>query len=304
MVFIKPGMSLQTAAETLKGNGIVSDKNDFIFTAKFLSLEQRIQAGQYALSQDQTNLSLLSAMTGTGQAKTLVTIPEGFTNKQIAGILRMKVGLDSAAFMDACEDTILLKKYEIDAPSFEGFLFPDTYYLYSFIEPAQVIDILVNRFKQVFNIDMQHRAAEWSLTVTETVSLASIIQGEMVQSSEASLIASVYHNRLRRSMRLQADPTIQYIIPNGPRRLFNGDLAIDSPYNTYLYRGLPPGPVCNPGEIALEAALNPSQDSYLYMVSTGDGYHAFNESFRDHLRDKARLDSIRTALTRQRRSQH
>lgn len=137
-------------------------------------------------------------------------------------------------------------------------------------------------------------------TQTQIVTIASIIEGEMLHKSEAPLISAVYHNRLKKRMPLQADPTIQYIIKGAPRRLFRSDLAKESPYNTYLHRGLPPGPVCNPGETSLNAALYPASESYLFMVSTGDGYHAFNYTFEDHIRDKARLDSLRQALAQDR----
>lgn len=296
IVSVTPGMTVQDVALQLEQAGVISKADDFVFAAGFLNFDQRIQAGEYVLPYGQSNWSLLSRLVNAGSASTLITIPEGYNSRQIARLLKKKIGMDSSAFTYAICDTALLKKYGIDAPSFEGFLFPDSYNFYRTMTPSWVVDQMVRRFFQVFDSTMQRRAAELGLTVTEAVTLASIIEGEMIYKTEAPLISAVYHNRLKKKMRLQADPTIQYLIKDGPRRLYRRDLAIDSPYNTYKHAGLPPGPVCNPGKAALKAALYPADEPYLFMVSNGDGSHSFNVSFEDHLRDKARLDSLRAAI--------
>ena len=133
--------------------------------------------------------------------------------------------------------------------------------------------------------------------MSQAVTLASIIQGEVMQWDEASLISAVYHNRLKRRMPLEADPTIQYIISDGPRRLLKDDLKIDSPYNTYRYRGLPPGPINNPGKRAIIAALYPADVDYLYFVAQGDGSHSFNSTHDGHIRDKRKLSRLRRLVT-------
>ncbi len=298
---IVPGMSLMKVAELLRETKIIDRQEDFIFAAEFLNFDHRIQAGEYDLPYGISNSSLLSMIVNAGGAASLVTIPEGCTSRQIAGMLQTEIGIDSTSFMEAVYDTVHINKYGLLTPSFEGFLFPDSYNFHKDMSALQVIDLMVNRFFTVFHKCVDASPDEVNLSFTELVTLASIVEGEMSLLPEAPKISAIYQNRLRKNMRLQADPTIQYIIKKGPRRLYNGDLAIDSPYNTYLYSGLPPGPVCNPGRAALMAALNPAPDPYLYMVSKGDGSHAFNTKFSDHLRDKARLDSLRIVVSRERR---
>lgn len=296
IVSISPGMSVKDVASLLEDAGVITKARDFVFAAGLLNFDQRIQAGEYVLPYGQSNWALLSRLINAGSAATLITIPEGYTCRQIAKLLSKKIGMDSTAFVYAAFDTTLLKKYGIKAPSFEGFLFPDSYNFYRTMTPSWVIDLMVRRFFQVYDSLMAAKAADMGLSLTEAVTLASIIEGEMIYDWEAPLISAVYNNRLRKRMLLQADPTIQYLTPEGPRRLYRSDLAIDSPYNTYIYPGLPPGPVCNPGKVALQAALNPAPEPFLYLVSKGDGSHAFNTDYESHLRDKARLDSLRAAL--------
>ena len=140
------------------------------------------------------------------------------------------------------------------------------------------------------------------MNLHEAVILASIIQGEVMIDDEAPIVSAVYHNRLKRGIPLAADPTIQYLLPDGPRRLLNKDLEIDSPYNTYKNRGLPPGPVNNPGRIAIEAAINPADVDYIYFVAKGDGSHAFNRTHSGHLRDKQKFQQVRREVARKERT--
>jgi len=299
-VSIKPGMSVRTTGELLEVLGVVDHAADFVFSARFLLLDHRIQAAEYALPYGKSNVDILERLVHGVTGSTYITIPEGYTSRQIASLLQETIGMDSAWFMQVVEDTALIAQYGLDAPSFAGFLFPDSYDFYRVMKPSWIIHRMVKRFFEIFDTTHQAQAAELGFTLTEIVTLASIIEGEMLYKSEAPLISAVYHNRLKRRMLPQADPTIQYLIPGGPRRLYRSDLTIKSPYNTYIHRGLPPGPVCNPGRTTLIAALNPAPEPYLFMVSSGDGYHAFNTSFIDHIRDKARLDSLRQALAQSR----
>jgi UPF0755 protein len=297
-ITVSPGMTLQEVARLLADSGVVGSAEEFIFAAEFQDLDERVQAGRYVLSYGKTNQQILRDLTNNGATALLVTLPEGATARRMASILKREIGLDSAAFMKSVFDSVLLKKYGIEAPSFEGFLFPDSYHFTRDMDPAWIIDMMVRRFFTIFDDSLQNRALQLGLSLNEAVTLASIIQGEMTLESEAPLISAVYHNRLKQGMKLQADPTIQYIIKNGPRRLYKGDLSIESPYNTYLHGGLPPGPVCNPGKTALRAALYPADKPYLYMVARGDGSHAFNVDFESHLKDKTRLDRIRRELAK------
>jgi UPF0755 protein len=298
-VTITPGMSVQAIAAQLKERGIIESSRDFIISARLLLLDHSIQAGDFPLPYGRSNAELLNRLMHSGTNATLVTIPEGFTSFQIAGLLKRQIGLDSTKFMQAVHDTALLAQYGIKAPSFEGYLFPDSYNFYHNMKPSWVVQRMVRRFFQIYDSQHMARAARMGFTRNQVITLASIIEGEIKISEEGPLISAVYFNRLKRNMPLQADPTIQYILADR-RRLFRSDLTIESLYNTYLHRGLPPGPVCNPGELAIESALAPAAVPYIFMVSQGDGSHAFNTTLADHLRSKVKLDSLRQALARSR----
>jgi UPF0755 protein len=295
-VDVKPGMSVQTLALLMKEKGVIRSASEFVFSAKLLRLDDQIQAGLYPLPYGRSNAQLLVRLSSAGASAALITIPEGMTSQEIAQLLEKRCGLDSAAFMEVVRDSALRAANRISAPSLEGFLFPDSYHIYREMKPEWIVQRMVDRFYQIFDSTMQTRAAAMGMSVVEAVTLASIIEGEMFDPAEDGCISAVYHNRLKKNMLLQADPTIQYIIMNNRRRLFRSDLAVESPYNTYLHRGLPPGPVCNPGKRALRAALHPDAVPYLFMVSQGDGTHAFSTNLTDHLRAKEKLDSLRQML--------
>ena len=176
----------------------------------------------------------------------------------------------------------ILAANNINATSLEGYLHPETYYLYHDTSPEDIITILLNEFWKKFDKTLQDRANQLGFTVHEVVTLAAIIEGEAMLSSERTTISSVYHNRLRINMKLQADPTIQYIIPGPPKTLSNRDLRIKSDYNTYQNYGLPPGPINNPGIESIKAALFPEDTDYIFFVAQGDGSHAFTTNEKDH----------------------
>jgi UPF0755 protein len=195
--------------------------------------------------------------------------------------------------MEIVSDPFVCTHYGVQASTLEGYLYPDTYQFHLDPTPEEIVERMINRFWNIFDDSLRERAREMGLSIHQIVTLASIVEGEAVIDSERTVIAALYWNRLNRNMRLQADPTIQYIIRNGPRRLYKKDLAIDSPYNTYLHRGLPPGPVTNPGYASIYAVLYPASVNYLYMVANGDGSHSFSMSISGHLKAKKHLDQIR-----------
>ncbi len=170
----------------------------------------------------------------------------------------------------------------------EGYLFPDSYYVYERSSPSEIIGIFYNGFKKFMTDSLQARADLMRFSVHDILTLASIVEGETNKIDEMPKIASVYLNRLDRGMKLEADPTIQYLQPNGWKRLLYKDLKINSPYNTYLYTGLPPGPINNPGREAILAVLYPAKTNYLFFVATGEGGHNFSRTFSEHLRNVAK----------------
>jgi len=181
----------------------------------------------------------------------------------------------------------------IAASNLEGFLYPETYQFNWGLSEKDVVRALVEEFKKHIPDSVYTNLRNIGLNLQELVTLASLIEGEAVMDDERSRISAVFHNRLKINMRLEADPTIQYIIPDGPRRILFEDLEIDSPYNTYKYRGLPPGPINNPGVKSLIAAAFPASETYLYFVATGDGRHTFTRSLAEHLEAKKILDRMR-----------
>jgi UPF0755 protein len=212
-----------------------------------------------------------------------VTIPEGSTIWQIATLLDAEGLVDKQRFLELSMDPSLASFYVPEANSLEGFLFPDTYHFIKGIGGDGVIETIVQRFFREFTREDERRARELGMSVYEIVTLASIIEKEAVVDREKPIIAGVFYNRLRRGMRLQADPTVLY----GQRRrgrITRRDLRAKHPYNTYVQNGLPPGPIANPGAAALKAALYPARVSYLYFVSKNDGTHYFSRTLRDHQR--------------------
>ena len=215
-----------------------------------------------------------------------VTFPEGYTVKQIAARLEKREIIDNQEeFLSVAFSAEMTTILGIAGESIEGYLFPDTYLLTKGLTPDEVIKIMVAHFKRVYKPDFSLRAAELGITDHEIITLASIIEKETGLPEERPLISAVFHNRLKIGMKLDCDPTIIYVLKLEGRfkdRLRTRDLKYDSLFNTYLYSGLPPGPIANPGKDSLEAALYPADEKFLYFVSKNDGSHHFSETFREH----------------------
>jgi len=300
-IVIEKGMTLRQVALILEEKGLIHDNSDFCWAAYLMRAESRIQPGSFLLPRGSSNSDIIRFLLKPGIQTKDVTIQEGLTVKQIAGIFQAELEIDSVEFVRLCEDSAFAMGLGVNAERLEGYLFPDTYNCYMSSSSSEIISRMVNQFFDVFNDSLQTMATQIGLNLHKAVILASIIQGEVIVAEEAPIVSAVYHNRLKRRIALGADPTIQYIIKDGPRRLLNGDLKIDSPYNTYKYRGLPPGPVNNPGRVALEAAVNPADVKYIYFVAKGDGSHAFNTSHVGHQRDKAKFQQVRRKVAREKR---
>jgi UPF0755 protein len=190
-----------------------------------------------------------------------------------------------------------------NAPSLEGYLMPETYQFEWKTPEDQIIKHLAANTLKIFEADtIQQRLLQLGISPLEIITLASIIEGEVVVDSERVYVSSLYHNRLRLGWPLQADPTIQYIVPGPPRRLLHHDLEIDSPYNTYKYPGLPPGPISNPGKKSILAALYPADTPYLYMVAIGDGRHQFSKTLKEHNYWHARYNEVRRKVRQEQRA--
>lgn len=283
-ITILEGSSVTSVANLLYDEQCFSkiDINIFKIMMKATLKENKIYAGRYNLNGVSKLGELIQLITSSSGSKVKLTFIEGWGIEQYASKLENSLGIDSSRFVDICNSNYIEKKFDIKAPSCEGFLYPDTYIFLTSYTEKQVINKMINQFLHTYNNFIKNKSASFNLSVNEVVTLASIIQGEASKRSEMNMISSVYHNRLNKKMLLQADPTIQYIVPGPNRRLWNKDLKIDNPYNTYLYKGLPPGPISNPGLSALLAAVNPEQSDYLYFVSDAEGGHMFSKTVSEH----------------------
>ena len=281
VITIEKGMSLNSVSHLLLENEIIVNQNIFKLKVITRGLASKIPTGRFLINGKISGAILIDLIFNKGPIKLKLTIPEGSQSKNLFKDINTLLNTDYD-FNKYFNSTEILEQYKVDASSLEGYLYPDTYYLYHDSSPEEIIDILLSEFWKKFDENLQHRANQLGFSVHEVVTLASIIEGEAMLDSERSTISSVYHNRLKINMKLQADPTIQYIIPGPPKTLSNRDLRIKSDYNTYQNYGLPPGPINNPGIASIKAALYPEDTNFLFFVAQGDGSHAFTTNEKDH----------------------
>ena len=281
VITIEKGMSLNSVSNLLLENEIIVNQNIFKLKVITRGLASKIPTGRFLIDGKISDAILIDLIFNKGPIKLKLTIPEGSQSKNLFQDINILLNTDYN-FNKYFNSTEILEKYKIDASSLEGYLYPNTYYLYHDSSPEEIIDILLSEFWKKFDENLQDRANQLGFSVHEVVTLASIIEGEAMLDSERSTISSVYHNRLKINMKLQADPTIQYIIPGPPKTLSNRDLRIKSDYNTYQNYGLPPGPINNPGIASIKAALYPEDTNFLFFVAQGDGSHAFTTNEKDH----------------------
>ncbi len=281
VITIEKGMSLNSVSNLLLENEIIVNQNIFKLKVITRGLASKIPTGRFLVDGKISDAILIDLIFNKGPIKLKLTIPEGSQSKNLFKDINTLLNTDYD-FNKYFNSTKILEQYQVDASSLEGYLYPDTYYLYHDSSPEEIIDILLSEFWKKFDENLQDRANQLGFSVHEVVTLASIIEGEAMLDSERSTISSVYHNRLKINMKLQADPTIQYIIPGPPKTLSNRDLRIKSDYNTYQNYGLPPGPINNPGIASIKAALYPEDTNFLFFVAQGDGSHAFTTNEKDH----------------------
>lgn len=281
-VTIENGDSMTRIVQRLKEARVIEDGAALLILAKLSGKDREIQAGRYSFEKGTTLYSIFNKLTRGDVTLREVTIPEGLTIRQIAGILNRQIEIDSLEFVRLATDSRFVKGLGIPALNLEGYLFPDTYRLSWGTTQEKVARVMVEQFKKTFTDSLTRRAGEIDFSLADVVTLASMIEAEARDGNERNLISAVYHNRLRRGMLLQCDPTVIYALPELDRPLLLKDLEVDSPYNTYKYPGLPPGPICNPGKASILAALYPADVNYLYFVATGKGSHIFSTSLTQH----------------------
>ena len=297
-VAINQGESLDIISKNLFNKGVITNKRIFQLITKIKGLDTSIPIGTFNLKSVNVNKDIINHLVFGIPERTRITILEGWNSRQLAKHLSNEMGLDYDNIINTVNDNNFIKSLKVQSESLEGYLYPDTYFFYDGVDEVSVIKRLVRESQVFWNDSNIAMANSMNFSQHEILTLASIIEGEAIYDSERPIISAVYHNRLKRGMKLQADPTIQYVIEDGPRRLLNKDLRIKSPYNTYLYKGLPPGPINSPGFMSLHAALYPQENEYLYFVAKGDGYHTFSKNEKEHDRAKRAFQRVRKKVKR------
>lgn len=283
IVTVKEGMPLKEISSVLEQRGLIRNRLVFMAWARLNGYSRRIKAGEYRLNPSMSSIRILEVLTRGVILTYTVTVPEGFSIKQIAGVLHEQGLARMDEFIAYALKSDSPKKHGIESPSLEGYLYPDTYIFARGLSVSSIIDVMVKRFKEIIT-PLNDMVIKSGMSLNELVTLASIIEKETGRAEERPLIASVFLNRLRKNMRLESDPTVIYGIKDFSGNLKRKDLSTHTPYNTYMIRGLPPGPIASPGRDSLMAVLSPENTDFLYFVSKNDGSHYFSKTLEEHNR--------------------
>lgn len=283
-VVVQYGLGFKALSTLLYQKGMILHPVKFRLFARIKGYDKRIKAGEYLLSSAMTPEKILETMVDGRVYLHRLTIPEGYNLGQIAKAVETEGFTSEADFLKAATDPDLVHVKGIDAQTFEGYLFPDTYYFPRGVTPENIISIMVKRFQTVFKPEWEKQTKTLGMTIHQVITLASIIEKETAVADERPIISSVFHNRLKRNMRLESDPTVIYGMGDYNGNITRKDLESPTRYNTYTMKGLPPGPISNTGAKAIEAALFPADTKFLYFVSRNNQTHYFSTNFRDHNR--------------------
>ena len=294
-VIVPKGASVRSAAESLAVAGVIGSTRLFRWYAAVDGRARAIKPGTYDLPTGSGYAAVLEALVAGDGVLHTVVIPEGFDLRDITPLLASALEVPEDSVTAAVTDPALRQRLEIPTASVEGYLFPATYTFPMGTAARDAVRAMVMRWEAVWNPAWNARLSAMGITRHEAMTMASIVEKEARRAEERPVIAAVYWNRIRRRMRLQADPTVQYALPQHVDRVLYRDLTVDSRYNTYRYDGLPPGPIASPGSAAMAAALAPAKVPYLFFVARADGSHEFTTSFQEHARA---IRAIRTAARR------
>ena len=282
IVDIPTGSSFLKVTEILNQAGLVKNRVFFYSLAIMKRAVRSIRAGEYEFNTSLTPAAIINKLLH-GEIKIhKVVIREDLSMREIAAVLDKEKLINKEIFFELATDEEFLESLGVEADSIEGYLFPDTYFLDRSMSTRQIMKIMVNQFWEKITPEMIKRARNMKLDVHQLVTFASIIGKETGDDAEKSMISAVFHNRLKKKMRLQSDPTSVYDLNNFEGKILRSHLKRKSPYNTYVTRGLPPGPIANPGLSSLKAALYPAPVKHLYFVSKNDGSHFFSTSLVEH----------------------
>jgi UPF0755 protein len=300
-VQVPPGASFVQVADSLRARGIVRFAPVFRAYARLRDADSRVRPGTYAFQRGQAWSSILADLRSGRVVTAKIVIPEGWSTVGIAPRIAAITGVDSATVLKRLLSDSLPARYDVPGPTLEGYLYPATYDFPLNVDADTVIARMVATYKRVWTAARQAKADSLQMSEREVITLASIVEKEAKRREEMPLIASVYHNRLRIGIPLQADPTVQYALGTHRQRLLYSDIrqVENNPYNTYQIRGLPPGPIGSPSSMAIDATLQPATTKHLYFVARPDGSHIFTNSLVEHNRAKrqVRLQAQRAATS-------
>lgn len=289
---IPQGSSTGQVANLLYQKHLIKQVQVFKGLARYHKLDGQLKAGEYILSPGWTPAQIIATLTSGKVTQYTFTVPEGYTLKQIAELLEQKGYVKKADFLQQAAQGDFNFEFVKALPKtpdrLEGYLFPDTYHIEKGASSADIINVMLKRFSQEITPEFISRAQAQGLSVPQAVTLASIVEREAARDSERPKVAAVFFNRLKQNMKLESCATVQYALGEHKERLLYKDLAIDSPYNTYKYRGLPIGPIASPGRASLQAVINPAPVDYLFFVVSVDGEHAFSKTLEEHNKNKAK----------------
>lgn len=278
------GSSLKKLAGELESAGIISSARMFVFYARLRGADARVKAGSYQFSDGLSPAEILRRMVAGEIFAARFAVPEGYSTYQIAELLESRGIFKKEPFLKQCVNRELLKELGISGTSVEGYLYPSTYTIPPNMDEAGLVRMMVEQFDKVYGQRFAERVKALGVSRSMVVTVASMIEKEAVVPTERPLIASVFRNRLKRGMPLQSDPTAIYGIRAFGGKVSKQDIMRRTPYNTYLIKGLPPGPIGNPGKDAIEAAITPAASDYLYFVARKDGTHYFSATLEEHNR--------------------
>ena len=283
---VKKGESFSQITNRLYNSHIIPGKINFKIAGIIYGAQTKIRPARYYIPNGLSYLDLIEYFLN-GQADYLKTVKlyDGSSTKSFASRFKTELFIDSVSFLNELKNRKLLDSLGLHESSFEGYLLPQEYDLFERSSPKEIIGTLYKKLKSFIDDSVKEEIAQKNYSLHTILTMASIVNGETNKKNEMAMIAGVYYNRLKIGMKLQADPTIQYLQPNGSKRLNFDDLKINSLYNTYKYHGLPPGPIDNPGKNAILAAVYPEKHHYLYFVADGKGGHKFASTFTEHLKN-------------------
>ena len=284
LVDIPPGSSFRQVASLLHEHHLIRAQWFVTVLGRLQSLDRKIFPGEYEFHEGMRTTDILEKLAKGELYQHAVTIPEGYSVAQIAEMLDQKGLAKKDEVLKLNQDRGFIRTLNLSVPTLEGYLFPDTYQFPRYTPPDAILKAMVNRFQEVVTAEIRNQAARMGMTLQEVLTFASVVEKETGLPVERPLVAGVFHNRLKKNIPLQSDPTVIYAIENFDGNIRKADLSINSPYNTYRVRGLPPGPIANPGLEAIKAVLDPTPSDYVYFVSRNDGSHEFSATLDEHNR--------------------